>query len=342
MASSQNSICKNPNLRRGSSRIRLMPSVDIRLNHSDQITKLDLDLNITTTADLKAIVNARLEAELHTGIFHILRSDFPITVSSLSYSGNVLLDEKTLASSGLSGESIVDMEHSSFLSTREKTRLHYMPEARTRYISKAKRRADRARRAERNANVGTEYQFSGAESAGNSTMSAETKGTSLADLKEMQDRGEDDIQNMDDSESDWKMDKGTAVNGCPDEETREAFEADVEVGAPGNLVPNSPGDANRQESGNLVEQDMEEAQPEGFTIEIPDGPLEEVLHLDPFVTTDQDKENWDPQIIPNHFVWQREGSEETTELENLSMSDDELDSRTDILLMGSSLSVSDL
>lgn len=253
--------------------------------------------------DVKTIFNAHFDAQHPTHGMMTLRSDDPFDVPPLQLisSGRVLDREKTLGAYGIQENHIIHVEYDTqALRKREKLRLHYEPESRTRYVSKEKRRADRARRAEMKGPKGVEKAEEGTEYS-----QAEPK--YLCNVRKdllpgLRDDGNDESDN----------EKEVDVDECEIEEdgrmanlTKEMLEAEkagLQITDLDGESAQEVDEANFLAVEGMYEQDTETAQQTGSPDHAEEGELVEMQwEPDPFTTEDEDKENWDPQLGPQLF-----------------------------------------
>ncbi|KAK4696658.1 hypothetical protein P7C71_g1293, partial [Lecanoromycetidae sp. Uapishka_2] len=304
---------------------------------------IDVNLNTTTTDDVKAIANAWLEADHKARCAQDLRKEtiFIAPTLRLRWSGHCLDNGKTLAESGITqpessiqAEAIAPVE-----SGRARGRRHYESEPRTKYVSKARRRADRARRAE--AKRPREVEKEVLRAKGQRDMEPRFGGGKPTDTgydsRDVPDEGKEsdgcDKSDLDKEVKNDEYDEGEAdlimssINELPDEEKDDLPGTDFNSEAAEGID-----DVNVQSIQAMHLPDAE-AQGLDFPAEAERTLVEMQRQPDPFATEDENKENWDPQVAPHFLRFPIEVREEDPLSDVWSISDD------DQWLRGSALSV---
>jgi len=315
-------ICKTPCSPRLSDKPKLTKRTVVKLPFGQVIT-LTFDFNTATVADVKAVVNTRHEADREANGVRVLRSDVPMCDPTLRFAGRYLEKEKTLAACNLQRESTLHVQYNSWRQKDER-RLHYEPETRTKYYSKAQRRADRARRAKTKQEAGVE---NGPQAAGKKQAEPQHTGSETRQWRndrttvqwERYERGlgtedealeteDESMRSMPNSEVSETDDEGDNERGEDTSFEKSTNDVCEEEAGAQDKDPNGESTAeidegNIQAVEGMFEQDTN-SQQENFPLEVEEGILVEMQWWpDPFATADEDKENWDPQLFSHRFAW---------------------------------------
>lgn len=292
------------------------PVLSLRQFHHG-VYPIDIDLNTTTTLDIKAIAYTFLEAEMAKNM-RVLRNGIPYIRPQLwiRWSGSVLDEWETLGDSGIiHAESMLHAEINPFRIPNEwvDRRKHYEPEPRTRYVSKGRRRAERAMRAE----MGSEAQVKGEmlESEQKQQIPSRIVRNNLERVEKVE-SGDETLEAEDESAEETRS---MSEPPYADERSDEEQDVDANIEDTTNNIREEASSAaqNKEEDGECIEvaeqEDVQaveglydqgtEAQPAEYPVEVEEGELVEMKwQPDPFATEDEDKENWDPRFVPQLFA----------------------------------------